>query len=421
MSNIPTPPASPITIISVKPNTGKHGDTIIITGTHFNLNASNDTVKFNGLPAVVQTASADTLLVIVPSGAGSGAVTVNRVTAPGPVFAYIQTVTVSTVAGSGMQIAPGGGFLGGYKDGPDSIAQFDAVFALSLDASGNIYVSDLGNNRVRKISAGLVSTLAGSGFSGFLDGADSAAAFFGPYGIAVDRQSNVYVADGFGHRIRKISGGQVSTLAGTGFPGVINGPDSVAQFYDPVGLAIDSTGLLYVVEVNDIRKISPAGVASSFAGGGTPGVGGYLDGPDTTARFNNPIGIAVDAQGNAYVADNINKRIRKITAAGLVTTLAGNGTQGFQDGPADSAEFYLLTGIAVDSQGNVYATDQNCIRKITPAGIVSTFVGTHIGGFVDGPALEALFSTPEGLAFDTQGNLFVADSGNQRIRKISFE
>lgn len=213
----------------------------------------------------------------------------------------------------------------------------------------------------------------------------------------------------------------VSTYAGTGAIGNQNGPDSTAQFYDPVSLALDAHDNLFVAEANDIRLISPAGTVSAFAGGGVLGAGGYLDGPDTTARFSNPVGIAADAQGNTYVTDNNNKRVRKITPSGLVSTLAGNGVQGFKDGPADSAQFYLLHGIAVDAQGNVYVCDWHCIRKITPDGNVSLFAGGYTPGFLDGPAATALFNFPVGLAFDAAGNLYVADASNTRIRKITFE
>jgi sugar lactone lactonase YvrE len=410
INNNPPPPVTSVTITSVEPDSGKHGDTIMIAGTHFNLTPSMDTVKFNSKMAIVQKATADTLLVLVPLGAGSGAITVNRSTAPGPAFIYIPVVMVSTLAGG----------AGGYLNGPDSLARFSDPDAICFDLQGNMYVDD-GDYRIRKISGGMVSAFAGDGASGYINGPDSIAEFWFATGLAADAQGNIYVADEEAHRLRKISAGLVSTYAGTGVIGNLNGPVATAQFYSPLSLAFDAQGDLYVVESNDVRKISPSGVVSSFAGGGVLGVGGFMDGPDTTARFNNPIGIAVDTQGNVYVTDNINRRVRKITSAGLVSTLAGTGVQGFKDGPADSAQFYLLSGVAVDIQGNIYVSDWHCIRKITPGGVVSLFAGTYTPGFADGPASVAKFDFPTGLAFDTSGNLYVADANNTRIRKITFE
>jgi hypothetical protein len=406
----PPPPPPTITVTGIKPDAGKHGDTIIITGTHFNLNPADDTVKFNGKTAVVQKASADTLFVIVPLGAGSGVVTVNGIMVPGPAFSYTPVVMVSTFAGG----------QSGYLDGPDSLARFNDPDAICFDPQGNMYVDD-GDYRIRKIAGGLVSTLAGDGGSGYINGPDSLAEFFFATGIAADIHGNVFVADDEAHRLREISGGMVSTYAGTGVIGNQNGPVATAQFYGPVSLAFDTQGNLFVVEGDDLRKISPSGIVSAFVGPTSIGVSGFMDGPDTTALFNNPIGLAIDVQGNAYVADDNNKRIRKITPAGLVSTLAGTGTQGFKDGQGDSAQFYQLHGVAVDAQGNVYVTDWHCIRKITPSGVVSLFAGTYTPGFADGPAATALFDFPVGLAFDAPGNLYVADANNTRIRKITFE
>lgn len=410
VNNKQVQPPPVITVTGIKPDAGKHGDTIIITGTHFNLNAADDTVKFNGKTGVVQKATADTLFVIVPLGAGSGVVTVNGITVSGPPFSYTPVAIVSTFAGGAA----------GYLDGPDSLAKFTDPDAICFDPQGNMYVDD-GDYRIRKIAGGMVSTLAGDGGSGYVNGPDSVAEFFFATGIAADAHGNVFVADDEADRLRAISAGMVSTYAGTGAIGNQNGPVSTAQFYDPVSLAFDAQDNLYVVEGDDLRKISSSGIVTAFAGPTTIGIGSFMDGPDTTARFNNPIGLALDGQGNVYVADDNNKRIRKITPSGLVSTFAGTGIQGFKDGPADSAQFYLLNGVAVDTQGNVYVTDWHCIRKITPGGVVSLFTGTYTPGFADGPAATALFHFPVGLAFDAVGNLYVADANNTRIRKITFE
>ena len=212
----------------------------------------------------------------------------------------------------------------------------------------------------------MVSTLAGS-TSGYTDGTGTSAQFDYPIGVAVDGAGNVYVADGYNHRIRKITtSGVVSTLAGSGTSGYTDGTGTSAQFDYPTGVAVDGAGNVYVADqVNHrIRKITTSGVVSTLAGSGTSG---YTDGTGTSAQFSYPTGVAVDGAGNVYVADYDNHRIRKITASGVVSTLAGSGTYGYTDGTGTSAKFYYPTGVAVDGAGNVYVADQynHRIRKIT--------------------------------------------------------
>jgi sugar lactone lactonase YvrE len=321
--------------------------------------------------------------------------------------------TVSTLAGDGTA---------GDADALGTAARFDRPYGIAVDAAGNVYVADTDNNRIRKISsAGLVSTLAGSGTAGYLDAFGTSAEFDGPYGIAVDAAGYVYVADL--DRIRKISpAGYVTTLAGDGTAAYADGPGASAQFNSPCGVAVDAAGNVYVADSanNRIRKISPAGMVSTLAGDGT---GAYADGFGTAAQFQDPFGVAVDAAGNVYVADSTNCRIRKISPAGYVTTLAGNGTAAYADGFGTAAQFNHPFGIAVDAVGNVYVADStNCrIRKISPAGMVSTLAGDGTSGFTDGPGTSARFNLPFGVAVDTAGNVYVGDEGNNRIRKISFE
>jgi sugar lactone lactonase YvrE len=237
-----------------------------------------------------------------------------------------------------------------------------------VDASGNIYVADYGNNRIRKVTpSGVVTTFAGSGTSGEVDGTGTAAQFNGPYGLAMDSSGTIYVADRGGSRIRKITpSGVVTTLAGSTL-GYNDGTGSAAQFASPQGIAVDSAGTVYVASYLDmrIRKITPSGTVSTFVGVTSPA--GYADGTGTAARFNYPNGLAVDTSDNVYVADSYNGSIRKITPDGVVTTLAGNGTIGFADGGGTSARFNDPMGIAVDDSGVVYVVDQNNHRvcKIT--------------------------------------------------------
>jgi sugar lactone lactonase YvrE len=266
-----------------------------------------------------------------------------------------------------------------------------------------------------------VSTLAGSGTLGFANGSGTAATFNYPIGVAVDSGGNVYVADKNNHRIRKITpAGVVSTFAGSGTEGFLNGTGTAAQFNHPIGVAVDSEGNVYVADTYNhrIRKITPQGVVSTFAGNGTEG---FADGTGTAAQFYNPAGVAVDGAGNVYVADTYNHRIRKITPQGEVSTLAGSGTEGFADGTGTAAQFRGPIGVAVDGEGNVYVADESNhrIRKITPAGEVSTFAGSGTEGFLNGTGTTAQFNHPSGVALDSDGNVYVADESNHRIRKIT--
>ncbi len=287
-----------------------------------------------------------------------------------------------------------------------------------------------------------MTTLAGSaGQSGSADGTRSAARFSAPTGVAVDSAGNVYVADLFNYTIRKNTpDGVVTTLAGSaGQSGTKDGTGSVARFFAPVSVAVDSATNVYVADSGNstIRKITPAGVVTTLAGNtsitnqlGQP-VGGYADGTGSAARFHGPQGVAVDSTGNVYVADTFNDTIRKITPAGVVTTLAGlaqfdvNGAPigGSSDGTGSSARFYLPNGVAVDSAGYIYVADydNDTIRKITPAGtnwVVRTLAGSaEQEGSADGIGSAARFFAPSSVAVDSTGNVYVADFHNHRIAK----
>ncbi|MGI8550407.1 MAG: protein kinase domain-containing protein [Dehalococcoidia bacterium] len=329
---------------------------------------------------------------------------------------------VSTLAGSGMA---------GFADGLGSAAQFSNPGAVAVDGAGNLYVSDSNNQRIRKIApSGLVTTVAGPGVAGSADGRRTSSQFANPEGMAMDKAGNLYVADTGNNRIRKITpDGDVTTIAGSGGYGVgggglADGPGASAQFRLPTGVAVDGGGNLYVADTNNnrIRKISADGAVSTFAGSGDagPSGGGFADGPGDSARFNAPGGVAADLTGNVYVADTFSQRIRKITPAGTVSTLAGSAEAGDTDGTGIAARFSNPAGLAVDSAGNVYVADASNqrIRKITTSGIVTTIAGSGAEGHADGPARLAQFDFPKGLAVDTAGSLYVADSVDNLIRKL---
>ena len=296
---------------------------------------------------------------------------------------------------------------------------------LAACGGGGGGISGISNNP-NYTNRGVVTTLAGTaGISGSTDGTGAAARFFYPYGVAVDSSDNVYVADSDNHTIRKITpGGVVTTLAGTaGSRGNIDATGAVARFNTPIGVAVDSSDNVYVADADNqtIRKITPGGVVTTLAG--TAGSFGSTDGTGAAARFFYPYGVAVDSSNNVYVADIGNQTIRKITALGVVTTLAGTaGSSGSTDGPGTTtALFNRPSSVAVDSSDNVYVADtyNNTIRKITPGGVVTTLAGTAgSSGSDDGTGAAARFYTPRGVAVDSRGNVYVADTYNHTIRKI---
>jgi streptogramin lyase len=314
----------------------------------------------------------------------------------------------------------------GSADGTGNAAQFYHPFGVAVDNNGNVYVADSGNSTIREISpSGVVTTLAGSaGNSGSADGTGSNAQFRYPAGVAVDANGNVYVADTFNYTIRKITpGGVVTTPVGSvGISGSADGTGSAAQFYNPFGVAVDNNGNVYVADSGNstIREISPSGVVTTLAG--SAGNPGSADGTGSNAQFSFPESVAVDASGNVYVADTDNDAIRQIAPGGVVTTLAGSvGSPGSADGTGNVAQFYNPVGVAVDNNGNVYVTDtgNNTIRMFSPGGVVTTLAGrAGSSGSADG-VKSVLFNMPAGVAVDTNGNLYVADTYNETIRKIT--
>ncbi len=323
--------------------------------------------------------------------------------------------TVSTLAGSGsISSANGIGVAAGFSS-PSGVA---------VSSNGTLFIGDFGNSLVRTINltTSAVTTFAGTGVQGLLNGAAATAQFNGTANIVFDKSGNLFIADEQNSAIREIStSGVVTTVAGSGLAGHLDGPAAAAQFDHPEGMIFDASGNLYVVESanNDVRKINlSTSTVSTFAGTGTQG---FTNGPIASATFFSPYGIAIDASGNMYVADIVNNCIRKITVStGIVSTFAGSGTQGLSNGPAATATFYYPAGVAFDSKGNLYVAElkNNTIREITTTGTVTTYAGTGAQGATDGLASTATFHQPIGLTFDSNDNLYIADEYNNKIRKV---
>jgi trimeric autotransporter adhesin len=331
---------------------------------------------------------------------------------------------ISTVAGNETY-----GFSG--DGGPASAANLNDPRGIAVDDSGNLFIADAANNRIRMVSAGgIISTVAGSAAGGFAGDAGPAlsAKLALPVAVAVDSAGNLFIADRGNKRIRKVSSGSINTVAGISDDG---GPMSSAQLNFPVGIAVDAAGNLFIADSSDfrIRKVTPTGIITTVAGYGTECCDEIR--PETTATSKQlyyPQAVAVDSGGNLFIADSYNQVVEKVTPDGSIKTIAGdllNGTAGFagDGGPAASAQLNYPGDVAVDSAGNLFIADtgNNRIRKVTSAGIITTVAGKGTDGYSGdgGPAASAQLSSPQGVALDAAGNLFIADTGNNRIRRVT--
>ena len=324
---------------------------------------------------------------------------------------------VSTIAGAAKP---------GFADGQGIAARFNGLFGVAVDQDGTVYLSDAFNNRIRKVTKGaMVSTLAGTGKAGFADGPASVAQFSAVQGLGVDGNRSVYVADPHNNRIRKIDRfGNVSTVAGTGEEGYLDGPRSAARFFGPTGIAVDRSGILYVGDNLNyrIRKVDREGNVTTHAGSGLTilsdgsGVSGFADGPGVNAQFRNPTAVALDRKGNLYVADYNNCRVRRIDRARRVTTLvAPPGGCGVPEDPARDGVFSKPIDIETDTAGNVFVAENFQIKMITTTAKVVTVAGSQQSGHVDGPAAAAKFGVIAAIALDpTERFLYVADENTLR-------
>lgn len=316
---------------------------------------------------------------------------------------------VTTVAGD---------LIPNYRDGAIANAEFKHPMDIAVAADGTLFIADLFNHRIRKISGGQVSTVAGFGIQDTTNGTGTGAGYGFPSRLITDAQGNIFTLDAADARVRKITpAGVVSTYAGTVQRGYAEGPALSAKFGQSFGIVMDANGNLYIADSDNhrVRKITQQGIVSTIAGSDTAG---FTNGDVSKARFFFPQGCVLDKEGNLFVADQ--NRIRKITPSGVVSTFVGTEATGFADGDASQATFSLIEDMVIDEQSNLYVTDENRIRKITPQGIVTTIAGS-VQGYRDGEGSLARFNAPMGLGIDSQGLIYVADFNNSLIRKISFE
>ncbi len=332
--------------------------------------------------------------------------------------------TITTVAGNGTPDFSG-------DNGPAIQAQLSPD-GITVDSQGNLFIADLINNRVRKVNAnGIITTIVGNGVQGFSgDGAAAIQAQLNfPSELAFDSQGNLFITDLGNNRVRKVdTNGIITTVAGNGIRGSSGdrGPAIQAQLDSSNGIAVDSQAALYIVDNNRVRKVDTNGIISRVAGNGTFGFSGD-GGPATQAQLNHLRNIALNSQGNLFIADTGNNRVRKVDANGIITTIAGSSIHAFSGdgGPAIQAGGLLPSALAFDSQGNLFIANALRIRKVDSQGIITTVAGNTTGNNIrgfsgdGGPAIQAQFDYIQGLVFDSQGNLFISDAANNRIRKIT--
>jgi len=333
----------------------------------------------------------------------------------------IPSYLITTVAGNGTTLSSGDG-------GPAILAGFTGAEGVARDLSGNLYVADFQSNRVRKVTPqGIISTVAGNGIQAFSGdgGLATLASLNEPVGVTVDNFGNLYIGDAGNNRVRRVTPqGVISTVAGNGLGSSSGdgGPAASASINSPHGVATDASGNLYVAEDAGarIRKVTPQGIISTVAGNGVQGFSGD-GGSATSASLLDPIDVTVDSSGNLYIADGFGSRVRKVTAQGVISTVAGDGIAGFSGdgGLATTAELHYPNGVAIDATGNLYISEatNGRVRKVTPQGLISTVAGGgSVSGGDGGPATAVSLFLPVSVTTDSSGDIYVS-AGNQ-IREL---
>jgi len=329
---------------------------------------------------------------------------------------------ISTFAGTGFSSYSGDG-------GTAVTAQISGAQGMTVDKFGNLFVADTANNVVREVAGGVISTFAGNGVVGFLgdNGNAVSAQLSGPLGVAADGAGDLFIADSGNDRVREVTSGTITTVAGNGnsqFTG--DGTPAVSAPLSVASIAIDGSGDLFIGDPINfrVREVLANGNIATVAGNGVPGFSGD-NGPASAAQLSAVAGVAVDSSGNVYVSDAGNQRIRKISSAGTITTVAGNGTAGFSGdgGPAISAQLHNPSGVTVDMAGNLYIADtsNNRVREVSTTGVITTIAGNGISAYTGdgGSGVDAALSLPAGLALGKAGILYVADTGNNAIRLLT--
>ena len=405
-------------IDTIQPATGIKGTVISIQGSGFSNNINDVGVYLKDAPADVILCDPHTILARIPPGATSGyvRVVIEDREATGPEFVYQESGAAADFAGTGFE---------GLDDNDTATSRFSFPWGAARDTQRNIYVADRGNHVIRKIDTeGNVSTVAGTGQPGYQDGPAVSAKFNDPVDVAVDASGNIFVSDFFNTCIRKITpAGEVSTYAGlAGAIGNANGTLSTARFFGPAGLTFDSGGNLFVADYfnHRIRKITPAGMVSTLAGS----TAGCVNGTGGSAQFNAPVGLATDAADNIYVADGFNHSIRKVTAAGVVTRVAGTCMAGFNDGPPLSAAFDTPLGVELDENGDIIVSDSNNnrIRKIySELNLVVTMAGNGTAGSANGIGNDVMLSGPADLVRVGGNEFLILDINNHKLRRITID
>ena len=376
----------------------------------------------------ISVVRADTIIIVTPQAPVISYPSTESYIVGDSITAVVPTNTGSAIPNASIYVSTytGNPNVSNPTNTVDSIGINSSIkhpYALTKDSLGNLYVVEPYENIIRKINLdGTITTIAGSGSIGYIDSTGTNASFNFPSGITIDASGNLFIADTNNDKIRKITpNGTVTTYAGSGITGSHDGPASTAMFYRPSSLVFDTTGNLYVTDAgnNTIRKITPDGNVSTFAGSGNKG---FANGQDTAASFNNPNGIAIDAQGNLYIGDANNHAIRKITQTGLVSTFAGNGNLAWVDGIGTNASLGWAAGMVFDAIGDMYFVDADYgrLRKITPTGVVTTLVGNDNHNSTDGPVPTASFGYPTSLVLDASHNMYITDYASQLIRKVTF-